>query len=193
MSVKKTVAVAGIVLLLVTVVAAVTVYRDWPTNRAKRLVSAAGKADLVKVFRLQGLPSQATPESFPVLPYDADYPTFGNRKLREDDLKRFLNLWEIFPVNDSGGAMCHFPVYGFQFYKKDKLILETSLCWVCENFYIDTNYFGSNWMGFDSGSAVGLSLLEFCDAILPYDRGYQERLAKEREAFIEAYESNENQ
>jgi len=84
--------------------------------------------------------------------------------------------------------MCHFPVYGLRFYKKERLMFQTSLCWACENFYVDTNFFGSNWIGFDSGSEVSRSLLEFCDGLLPYDRGYQERTEKEREAFMKSLE-----
>ena len=68
-------------------------------------------------------------------------------------------------------------------------MFQTSLCWACENFYVDTKFFGSNWIGFDSGSEVGRSLLEFCDGLLPYDRGYQERMEKEREAFTNRYSS----
>jgi hypothetical protein len=178
-------------LLLLPVIAVVTSYRDWPTNRAKRLAESAEKADLVKVYRLQGVPSQFTPNRFPILPYDSEHPTFGKLELREDDLKTFLGVWEGFPVNDTSGAMCHFPVYGFQFYRKREAEMETSLCWTCENFYVDTRYFGSNWIGFDSGSEVGRTLLEFCDELLPYDRGYQERIAKEREALIRSFDSTE--
>jgi hypothetical protein len=186
MSVVKRLAVAGTILLMILVIAAVTVYQDWPTVRANRLVSAAKGSDSVIIYRLQGLDEQSTPEEFPILPYDSVHPTYGYRELSGEDLKGFLDVWKNFPVNPTGGSMCHFPVYGLRFYKKEKLMFQTSLCWACENFYVDTKFFGSNWIGFDSGSEVGRSLLKFCDGLLPYDRGYQERTEKEREAFMKS-------
>jgi len=147
-------------------------------------VGAAAKADLVRIYRLQGIPADMTPKRFPILPYESEHPTFGSTELKDEDMDRFMGSWREFPVDSSNGALCHFPLYGFQFYKRNKLIFETSVCWACENFYVDTWFFGSNWISFDSTSQPSRELFEFCDALLPYDRNYIERIKKEREAFI---------
>lgn len=194
MSGKKRIILCVIGLFLVVPgIAIVIAYRDWPPNRAERLVDAAKKADLVRIYRLQGLPTQITPKKFPILPYDYEQTTYGSVDLTEANLAGFMGFWADFPVDDSRGALCHEPVYGFQFYTKDKLIFETSLCWACENFYVDTRFFGSNWIGFDSGSDISRALLQFCDELLPYDRGYEERVAKEREELIRSIESKESE
>ena len=190
MSIKEKLGVVGANLLMLLIIAAATVYQDWPPIRAKRLVSAAENSDSVIIFRLQGTPEQSTPEDFPILPYDTVHPTYGSRELTGEDLTGFLDVWKNFPVDDTRPSiMCHYAVYGIRFYRKEKLIFQTSLSWACENFYVDTRFFGSNnWIGFDSGSADGRSLLGFCDALLPYDRGYQERTEKELEAFMKSLE-----
>ena len=175
MSVAKRLAVAGTILLMILFIVAATVYQDWPPVRANRLVSAAESSDSVIIYRLQGVDEQSTLEVFPILPYDSIHPTYGFRELKGDDHSR-------------PSIMCHLPVYGLRFFKKEKLIFQTSLCWSCENFYVDTKFFGSNWIGFDSGSEASRSLLEFCDGLLPYDRGYQERTEKEREAYMKSLE-----
>jgi len=97
MSVAKRLAVAGIILLMILVIAAVTVYRDWPPVRANRLVSAVEGSDSVIIYRLQGLDEQSTPEGFPILPYDSIQPTYGHRELTGDDLMGFLDVWKNLP------------------------------------------------------------------------------------------------
>ena len=190
MTPQKSLSIGCVVVLAVWVIAAVVFYRDVPGVRAKRLVAAAGGADAVVIYRLQGLPEQCTSGEFPVRPYDAMYPTFGKITLSGEDLDRFLADWREIRVNDSSGAMCHFPVYGVRFYRKESLIFETSLCWACENFWVETRFFGSEWMGFDAGAEASRRLLEFCDTRLPYDRGYLEREEKERQALIQGWEED---
>lgn len=34
------------------------------------------------------------------------------------------------------GALCHAPPYGLRFYRNDKLLFETTVCWKCHNFYM---------------------------------------------------------
>lgn len=189
MIVTKRLVIAGTVFFLILIIAALTVYQDWPPVRAKRLVSATENSDSVIIYRLQGLPGQSSPEEFPILPYDSVHPTYGSRELTGENLKEFLDVWKNFPIDNSRpSVMCHFAVYGIRFYRKEKLIFQTSLCWACENFYVDTRFFGSDWIGFDSGSADSRRLLEICDAFLPYDRGYRERTEKEHEAFMSSLE-----
>jgi len=32
--------------------------------------------------------------------------------------------------------MCHTPPYGVRFYRDNKMLFETTVCWECHNFYL---------------------------------------------------------
>ena len=34
-------------------------------------------------------------------------------------------------------VFCHYPIHGLKVWKKDKLVFESSFCWVCNNFYLE--------------------------------------------------------
>ena len=34
------------------------------------------------------------------------------------------------------GALCHVPPYGIRFFRNEKLLFETTVCWKCHNFYM---------------------------------------------------------
>ena len=52
-------------------------------------------------------------------------------------------------------------------------MFETTVCWSCSNFWVDSVTFGPSFIGFDAVSESSVGLLEFLDTVLPYDRGYE--------------------
>jgi hypothetical protein len=51
--------------------------------------------------------------------------------------ENIARLWRQLPPAEP--MRCHTPPYGFRFYKDDDLILQASVCWNCNNIFIDSN------------------------------------------------------
>jgi len=66
-------------------------------------------------------------------------------------------------------GMCYSPPYGFQLLKGNTIVVETSICWHCNNFYV-TDLRGSSWYGFDTNKQISQALLKYCDSLLPYPK-----------------------
>ena len=47
---------------------------------------------------------------------------------------------------ETWAAGCHYPVHGIRIYAGDKLLLETSFCWKCSNYYFTNASLGSSWV-----------------------------------------------
>ena len=66
----------------------------------------------------------------------------GTKTLRGDDAERIAALWrELAPKPPPPGAFvglakCHVPGFAFRFYSGDKLLAESTVCWLCGNFGI---------------------------------------------------------
>lgn len=108
--------------------------------------------------------------TFPIRPYDRDDPTYGSVVLKGTQLAEFLKLWQYQEVDARAGSWCHGPVYGFRLYRRGKPVRETSICWSCNNFWVDPYPGGATWYGFHADSKAGKRLLEFCDKLLPYQK-----------------------
>lgn len=44
-------------------------------------------------------------------------------------------LWRLLPVADQ--MRCHYPLFGLRFYNNYNLHLQASVCWECNNIFID--------------------------------------------------------
>lgn len=51
------------------------------------------------------------------------------------DCKAVVETWRGLDFRPNG-AFCHTPPYGIRFYRDDKLIFETTVCWECNNFHM---------------------------------------------------------
>ena len=49
--------------------------------------------------------------------------------------KDITDAWRSMTFQPNG-AFCHVPPYGMQFFRKEKLLFETTVCWKCHNFYM---------------------------------------------------------
>ena len=49
--------------------------------------------------------------------------------------KDMTDAWRSLSFQPNG-ALCHTPPYGVRFYRENKLLFETTICWECHNFYL---------------------------------------------------------
>jgi len=49
--------------------------------------------------------------------------------------KEITDAWRSLSFQPNG-ALCHVPPYGVRFYRDNKLLFETTVCWKCHNFYM---------------------------------------------------------
>jgi hypothetical protein len=150
-------------------------YEDITRGRALRLadeshLSYEGVTRVI-IFRLSGSPDQRSDDLFRIRGYYLqDVEVFGTVTLEGNDLDSFFDSWGLVPQFHSGG-MCHEAPYGFRFFRGEKLVHETSICWRCENFVVGDHWpFKSTLRGFDAKSPESKKLLAFCDQRLPYYR-----------------------
>ena len=71
-----------------------------------------------------------------------------------------------------GGAMCHFPIHAVRLFRGDELIFQTSLCWKCDNYFIEypDDFESATWVGF---SKTGIET--FLNKELPIPKSEIER------------------
>jgi hypothetical protein len=55
-------------------------------------------------------------------------------KVEGELAQQVASLWRKLKPGES--ARCHMPPFGLRFYFKEKLILQASICWECDNMYI---------------------------------------------------------
>ncbi|KAF3889242.1 MULTISPECIES: hypothetical protein [Nostocales] len=56
-------------------------------------------------------------------------------RVTDETAQSIARLWRQLPFAEQ--MRCHAPPYGFRFYKDDNLILQASVCWGCNNIFID--------------------------------------------------------
>jgi len=49
--------------------------------------------------------------------------------------KNITDAWRSMTFQPNG-ALCHVPPYGIRFFRNEKLLFETTVCWKCHNFYM---------------------------------------------------------
>ncbi|XZE44401.1 hypothetical protein SH467x_004008 [Pirellulaceae bacterium SH467] len=55
--------------------------------------------------------------------------------IRGTDCKNIVQAWRELEFQPNR-TLCHTPPYGIRFYRDDKLIFETTVCWECHNFHM---------------------------------------------------------
>lgn len=139
-------------------------------RRAHEMFTHVEGVTEARIYRLMGTKAQPTSETFPIRPYDTSVPVCGSVTLTGAPLAAFLDHWRVQSPSQWRQGLCHDPAYGFRLYRGGRLIAETSICWQCNNFYIEAWPFGSGWYGLDTGLDSSQKLLTFCDGLLPYHR-----------------------
>jgi hypothetical protein len=117
----------------------------------------------VRIYLLAEGENLGMGETFPIRPYDRSDPVSQKVTLKGKELQAFLKVWQFQEVSYLRQAMCHGPTYGFRLYRGKRLSFETSMCWSCNNFYVEVWPFGSSWYGFNAETEQAKELLAFCD------------------------------
>ncbi len=105
---------------------------------------ALPRFDRVTVYPLHikkpilGPDEEAIPEDkrFPIHTYGKPARILASVELDGESSQRIGAAWRSLSFDEFAGAFCHIPAYGLRFYRGDKLLFETSICWDCTNFYM---------------------------------------------------------
>lgn len=166
-----------VVVLAVVSASGVTAWRNFEPvvewrelQAAKRVFSDVSDVTRIEIFRMKGDKTDITTTTFPVRPYGKDYSTYGSAVLDGQQAEGFLSVWRRQQVAMNMQALCHYPTYGFRFYRENDIVTETSICWFCSNYFFRSIDDGYSWAGFDSSNSESNELLRLCDSILPYER-----------------------
>ena len=77
--------------------------------------------------------------------------------------QQVAHLWR--QLTPGMSARCHMPPFGLRFYVKEKLVLQASMCWECDNMYLWER--SSNFLyGLDLGQPSAKELFSLLDEIM---------------------------
>jgi hypothetical protein len=142
----------------------------------KAMASALEGADKIELFLLD-FEHQRSPDAefdsvwdtrlpdgfFPIIPYRSQSRILERKILSADEKRQLLPpLKQTVAVEENtGGAMCHFPIHGIRAWVGEEILFQTSLCWHCSNFYIKYPS-SAHWTGLSTGE-----LQAVCERLLP--------------------------
>lgn len=90
---------------------------------------------------------------FPILPYhNTEVKILNRRELNAGEFKALLPflVQTVGVEKNTFGALCHMPIHGIRVYDQGILIVETSICYECGNFFIKYPNNMSGWVGLSS-------------------------------------------
>ena len=141
----------------------------------ERTAEAITPADRVDVYLLDPAREAGGAGAFPLRPYGPQAVTgiHGVKTLEAETAARLLVLWAGTLRDEEGRqAHCHYPIHGLRFFRGDSLLYETSLCWVCNNYYAGSGQ-GYDWLGLPGGYPEGpptsscAGLRQLLESLLP--------------------------
>lgn len=121
----------------------------------------------VKVYRLGKSVEKSSDDTFPILPYKSFAQIDGRTELTGDQLRTFTEIWRGMAPNFHFQSLCHEPVFAVEFFEDEKRVFRTSICWHCNNFYIELLPGSATWYGFDANSPGAQRLLKYFEGIIP--------------------------
>ncbi len=104
-------------------------------------------SDVIEDSPFKDYPSDAS--YFPIRPYRRESKILKRTEVKGVELQNLLpTLAAVIGVTQNTyGAFCHNPIHGIRVYEGTLLLLETSFCYSCSNFYMTYPYSGSHWVG----------------------------------------------
>ena len=114
--------------------------RDQRSRPAReRVAKSIAATDEIRVYLLDPAFEPAGLESFP-MPEDYGWEktgVHGQKTLVGEPMTRLRDLWSAILSEVEGlQARCHYPIHGIRFLGGGSVLFETSLCWVCNNYYL---------------------------------------------------------
>ena len=108
------------------------------------------------------------PNSFPVFP-PSDYAKINATKTLEgSEAATVLRMWfSLRSGNMYRNSCLHSPTYGLRFYKDDRLLFETSVCFSCSQFTVPLGGLGNTLYYFDGRDSSRRELFDHLQQLLP--------------------------
>lgn len=129
------------------------------TTFRKGMARAIQHADRIEIYLLDfdlSVDPASDKSLFPILPYQKQSAILKQTSLSEEQRKELTKLFaSVLEMPDVEGAFCHYPIHGVAFYLGEGLLFRTSLCWECQNYYVQFPDDG------DAATWVGLSHKDF--------------------------------
>ena len=102
-------------------------------------------------------PTDNTAPGFPVFSGDgiSRHRILGRKLATGPEAAQLLGAWRTLHTSAALSGMCHEPGYGLRFFHGTKLVLETSVCFKCQNFVVPVPKLGSAYCGFDAQNEAG--------------------------------------
>lgn len=151
------------------------------TTFRKGMARAIQHADRIEIYLLDfDLSTEPAPdrERFPILPYQKESAILKQTSLSEEQRTELKKLFaSVLAMADVEGALCHYPIHGVAFYRGSGLLLRTSLCWECQNYYVQYPDDG------DAATWVGLShkdLEIFMKKVMPIPESEVQRFQEKK-------------
>lgn len=109
-------------------------------------------SDVIENSPFKDYPSDS--DHFPIRPYRRESKILKRIEVKGTDLQKLLpTLAPVIGVAENTyGALCHNPIHGIRVYDGPTLLLETSFCYGCSNFFMTYPYSGSHWVGLNSAA-----------------------------------------
>jgi hypothetical protein len=58
-------------------------------------------------------------------------------RVKGETAQKIASLWRQLPADEQ--MRCHFPPFGLRFFMEDKLLVQGSICWECNNIFVQEN------------------------------------------------------
>lgn len=149
---------------------------DFRANTSRLLAHAftdsIPDADRIDLYHITGIVERDKKNGagFELAGKDVSFVVSSKKTLRGKNCQKIIAAWRRLRIPDgSGGAFCHTPPYGIRFYRGNDVLLETTICWECHNFYmptIDQNTGGLR-LSLQSVEDKGNRLFEVLNEIIP--------------------------
>jgi hypothetical protein len=115
-----------------------------------QIAESVARTDRVTVYLLDPIGEAGDSGTFPLSPYGPEAKTgvHAASDLEKESVVQMLALW-LDMLHDPEGrqAACHYPIHGLRFFRGNSVLYETSLCWLCNNYYGKLGN-GYGWLGF---------------------------------------------
>jgi hypothetical protein len=144
-----------------------TILAEWQARSVSirsRTAEAITLTDRIEIYLLDPVCDVGNWGSFPLHPYGRCTGIHDLTVLEGELAAHFLALWVNTLRDDEGPqAHCHYPIHGLRFFQGESVVYETSLCWVCKNYYAEAER-GYVWLGLPGGYPNG-PLTSSCDGV----------------------------
>ena len=109
------------------------------------------------------LPTVTKIELHQITKHDGQVQILSSKTLLGDDAEQFANLWRH--LKRGSGAACFVPAYNVKFYSGESLVLDTEVCFGCDNLTLPNGASNKQW-GFDGNGPEGQALLSALKTLL---------------------------